>query len=82
MNGTQFCRRADSGQMPSNWTVVGSDMKGDIFWRNTTTGEFAMWVMNGTTIAQSVSFGLQPLNWTGRWHRRFRRQRVRRHPLA
>ena len=36
---------------------MGADMKGDIFWRNTTTGEFAMWVMNGTTIAQNVSFG-------------------------
>ena len=32
-------------------------MNGDIFWRNTTTGEVGMWVMNGTKIARRWTSG-------------------------
>ena len=39
-------------------------MKGDIFLRNTTSGDVGIWVMNGTKIAQSVDFGPASLNWT------------------
>ena len=41
-----------------------SDIHGDIFWRNSTTGEVGMWVMNGTAVAQTVDFGPVPLDWT------------------
>ena len=52
------------GQLPPNWIIVGSDMKGDIFLRNISSGDVGMWVMNGSHIAQSVDFGSVPLNWT------------------
>ena len=50
--------------MPPAWSVAGADNKGDIFWRNNTTGEVGMWVMNGTQIVQTVDFGPVPLTWT------------------
>jgi hypothetical protein len=64
MNGTTITQTAVVGQLPSNCNVVGSDMKGDIFLRNTSNGDVGIWVMNGTKIAQSVDFGPAPLNWT------------------
>jgi hypothetical protein len=65
MNGTTIQQSAVLGNVSTNWTVVGADMNGDIFWRNTVTGEVSMWVMkNGTQIAQTVDFGVAPLNWT------------------
>ena len=30
--------------------MVGSDMKGDVFLRNTATGDVGMWVMNGARL--------------------------------
>ena len=64
MNGTTITQTAIVGNMPIVWVISGSDMKGDIFWRNTTTGEVGMWVMNGTVVAQTVNFGVVPLDWT------------------
>ena len=64
MNGTTITQAGVIGQMPAGWVVAGSDMKGDIFWRNTVTGEVVMWLMNGMTIAQSLSFGSVTLNWS------------------
>jgi hypothetical protein len=64
MNGTQILQAGVVGQLPPNWIIVGSDMKGDIFLRNTSSGDVGMWVMNGSHIAQSVDFGPMPLTWT------------------
>jgi feruloyl esterase len=52
------------GNVPLTWTIAGSDSNGDIFWRNTATGDVAMWTMNGSTVTQSVDLGTVPLNWT------------------
>ena len=49
--------------MPTNWSVAGADKRGDIFWRNTNTGEFTMWVMNGANIAKTVS-SVRAAHWT------------------
>jgi hypothetical protein len=51
------------GNVPNSWAVVGADMKGDIFWRNTATGEVGEWVMNGAQVAQVADFGPVPLTW-------------------
>ena len=64
MNGMQILQAGVVGQLPPNWIIVGSDMKGDIFLRNTSSGDVGMWVMNGSQIAQAVDFGPVPLNWT------------------
>lgn len=60
VSGTPIQATAVIGGMPIGFVVAGANMKGDIFWRNTTTGGVAMWVVNGTTIAQSVDFGSVP----------------------
>ena len=54
MNGTQVVQTAVVGQLPANWTVVGSDMNGNIFLRNTATGDIGLWVMNGGHVEQAV----------------------------
>ena len=64
MNGTTITGTAVVGQLPANWIVVGSDMKGDVFLRNTAAGDVAIWVMNGGQVAQSVDLGPVSLNWT------------------
>ena len=64
MNGTTITGTAVVGQLPANWIVVGSDMKGDVFLRNTATGDVGIWVMNGGQVSQSVDFGSVPLTWT------------------
>ena len=65
MNGTQILpgQARVVGQLPANWIIVGSDMKGDIFLRNISSGDVGMWVMNGFHIVQSVNFGAVSLNW-------------------
>ena len=64
MNGTTVSQVLNVGNVPVAWSVAGTDSRGDIVWRNTTTGEVGMWVMNGGTVAQSVDFGTVPLSWT------------------
>jgi hypothetical protein len=64
MNGDSILQIAPVGNVPTQWVVAGADMNGDIFWRNTTTGEVGMWVMNGSQVAQAVDFGVVPLTWT------------------
>ena len=65
MNGTQILPNPGVvGQLPPNWIIVGSDMKGDIFLRNISNGDVGMWVMQGTQVVHQVDFGSVPLNWT------------------
>jgi hypothetical protein len=64
MNGTQLVSTAVVGNMPTAYAIAGSDVHGNIFWRNTSTGDVQMWVMYGTVKNSSVDFGVVPLNWT------------------
>jgi hypothetical protein len=54
MNGTAVGSAAGVGNLPTNWSVVGTgdfngDGFGDIMWRDT-AGDIAVWLMNGSTI--------------------------------
>ena len=42
-NGTSILQSAVVGNVSTSWVIAGADMNGDIFWRNTTTGEVGMW---------------------------------------
>jgi len=53
-----------------NWGIAGvgdfdGDGKADILWRNSTTGENQVWLMNGATILSAVATSAMPdLTWT------------------
>jgi hypothetical protein len=73
MNGTTILNPNNSGlgSVPTVWSIVGigdfnGDGMADILWRNTSTGDLAIWEMNGTTILNPNSSGLGnvPLNWS------------------
>jgi hypothetical protein len=72
MNGTTELNSVYLRTIPTNlnWDIVGTgDFNGDgntdILWRNYTTGENAVWLMNGTTELNSVYLRTIPtnLNW-------------------
>lgn len=53
----------------TDWQVGGTgdlndDGKVDILWRNTATNEYRVWLMHGSTRAQTVSLGAVTLDWT------------------
>jgi hypothetical protein len=73
MNGTTIlnANTAGLGNVPTVWSVAGvgdsnGDGYADILWRNTTTGDLAIWEMNGTTIlnANTAGVGNVPTNWS------------------
>jgi hypothetical protein len=73
MNGTTIVNPSTTGlgNVPTAWSVVGTgdfngDGMADILWRNTTTGDLAIWEMNGTTILNPSTSGVgnAALNWT------------------
>jgi hypothetical protein len=64
MNGPQITSTQFLATLPSGWTVAGTDRRAAIFFRNTSTGDVAVWVLKGTTIAQAVDLGTVPLTWT------------------
>jgi FG-GAP repeat len=54
MSGTQVASSTVIGNIPTNWTVVGTgdfngDGFGDILWRDT-SGNLAVWLMNGANV--------------------------------
>ena len=73
MSGTTIlnANTAGLGNVPTARSIVGTgDFNGDgyadILWRNTTTGDLAIWEMNGTTIlnANTAGIGNVPTNWS------------------
>jgi hypothetical protein len=69
MNGTTELNSVYLRTIPTNlnWDIVGTgDFNGDgntdILWRNYSTGENAVWLMNGTTELNSVYLRTIPTN--------------------
>src|SRR5258708_13409910 len=57
--------------VPTNWSIVGTgdfngDGKWDILWRDTTSGNIAIWEMNGTTVLNPSTAGIGnvPTPWS------------------
>jgi hypothetical protein len=54
--------------LPTSWTIVGTgdfdgDGKTDILWRNS-DGTVGLWLMNGTQVVSTTSFGIVPASWS------------------
>ena len=64
MNGSQITSTQFLATLPSGWVVAQTDRKASIFFRNTVTGDVAVWLLKGTTIVQAVDLGTVPLTWT------------------
>ena len=66
MNGATVLSSAGLGNVPANWTVVGTgDFDGDgmtdLLWQDN-LGNTAIWFMNGTTVASTGGLGNVPTN--------------------
>src|SRR5260370_16904100 len=73
MNGTTILNpnKAGVGNVTTSFKIVGSgdfngDGKSDVLWRDTTSGNVAIWFMNGTTCLTPNSAALSnvPTIWT------------------
>jgi hypothetical protein len=58
---------ASVGNIPIIWSVAGTgdfngDGMGDILWRDT-SGDTAIWLMNGATVLSSAGIGNMPITW-------------------
>jgi Matrixin len=58
--GGQYLYGARAAGPPVHLDFVGGR---DLLWRNISTGEVAVWVMNGTTIVQNSIIGSASLDW-------------------
>ena len=56
------------GGVPGTWSIVGQrdfngDGKADLLWHDT-SGNIAMWFMNGTAVGSTASVGNIPTSWS------------------
>jgi hypothetical protein len=59
---------AGLGSLATTWSVVetgdfNGDGKSDILWHDT-SGDAAIWFMNGTTVSSGVGLGTIPTSWS------------------
>jgi hypothetical protein len=59
MDGGNVLAIANFGTVPSNWTIIADNNRGDILWQDS-TGNLAIWQVNGTQIVQTVVLGRVP----------------------
>ena len=73
MNGTTVLNpnAAGVGNVATSFKIAGSgdfngDGKSDVLWRDTTSGNIAIWFMNGTSISNpnAAGVGNLPTVWT------------------
>ncbi len=73
MNGTTILNpnTAGVGNVTTSFKIFGSgdfngDGKSDVLWRDTTSGNIAIWFMNGTSVTNpnAASVGNLPVIWT------------------
>jgi hypothetical protein len=68
MNGTTYSSSASVSYISPGWSVEGvGDYDGSgragILWRNSTTEQVYIWLMNGATLTSSGSPGTPPAAW-------------------
>jgi hypothetical protein len=61
MSGTAIALSASLGNMPTNWSIVASDGKGNIFWKDT-GNNYSIWRVSGSQVT-AASLGNVPSNW-------------------
>jgi probable HAF family extracellular repeat protein len=59
MDGGNVLATTNLGLVPSNWTIVADDNRGDILWQDS-SGNLAIWQINGTRIVNSAGLGNVP----------------------
>src|SRR5690348_17871971 len=70
MNGVTISSSATLATVADpSWSIAGvgdfdGDGKSDILWRNSATGENAIWFMNGPTLSANSAVGGLDLNWS------------------
>ena len=66
---TSFCTTANPNPNPNPESFVAvddfnGDCKSDILWRNSSTGEVDLWLMNGTSISSGTDLGTISTAWS------------------
>jgi hypothetical protein len=70
MDGRNYTAAAPLQNVPVAWSAGVADFnndddgKSDIFWRNSQTGENAVWLMNGTTYSDAAFLATVPTSWS------------------
>jgi hypothetical protein len=70
LNGSlQVFQSGTLGAVPSPWVIAetgdfNGDGKADILWRNATTGDVAIWFMNGLQVSSSAIVANVATTWT------------------
>jgi uncharacterized membrane protein len=59
MDGGNVLATTNLGLVPSNWMIVADDNRGDILWQDS-SGNLAIWQINGTRIVSSAGLGNIP----------------------